>query len=40
MQAGFEDDVTDAELKELFDQLDEGGDGKVSFEEFMSLFTG
>ena len=37
-QAGYADEVSDAQIDELVSQLDEGGDGKISFDEFMSAF--
>lgn len=38
-EAGFGDDVTDDEIAALISRVDQGGDGKVSFEEFLSVFV-
>ena len=37
-EAGFGEEVSDAELTELISKVDESGDGKVSFEEFINVF--
>jgi Ca2+-binding EF-hand superfamily protein len=37
-EAGFGDDVTDDEIKELISRVDTAGDGKVSFAEFLAIF--
>ena len=38
-QAGFGDEVTDDDIEALIAQLDDKGDGKVSFDEFMGIFV-
>jgi len=37
-EAGFGDDITDDEIAAIIGQIDEAGDGKVSFEEFLGIF--
>ena len=37
-EAGFGDDVSDDEIKELINRVDTAGDGRVSFEEFLAVF--
>lgn len=36
--AGFENDITEDELKEMVAKVDTTGDGKVSFDEFLAIF--
>ena len=37
-QAGFGDEVSDDDIAALIANLDDKGDGKVSFDEFMAVF--
>ena len=36
--AGFGEEVTEAEIKDLIARVDTDGDGKISFDEFLAVF--
>jgi len=38
-EAGFGEEVSEAEIKDLIARVDTNGDGKVSFDEFLAVFV-